>query len=72
LKTIGFRVYLYYGGEINDSAAGTIALLDEHGKQKYGSKTFNNWDEIPTTMRRLVSKTLGLKKSWKGKHWEFE
>ena len=75
LKTIGFRVYLYYGGEMNDTAVGTIALLDAHGEQTYGKpgqKTFNNWDEIPTAMRRLVSKTLGLRKAWKGKYWEYE
>lgn len=67
--TIGFRLYVYKGGGLNHSS-GTVALLNNHGTQ-IAQRPFNNWDEIPAIMRRLIRRKLKLTRKWHRDHWEY-
>ena len=54
---------------------GHVVLCDEYGMEtcgRAGNIPFNHWDEVPRAMRELISKRRGLRKKWRGKHWEFE
>jgi hypothetical protein len=35
-------------------------------------KMFNNWDEVGTIMRKLISTGLNLRPKWHEDHWEYE
>ncbi len=68
--TIGFRIYLFKGGNIGDDVKGALVSLGT-GDKEIGRKMFNHWDEIPSGIRKLLRKA-GYRKQWKGNHWKFE
>lgn len=69
-KTLGFRIYLFEGGTVDQEARGTLVFFG-NGETEIGRKMFNHWDEISNGMRKLI-REAGYKKQWKDDHWEFE
>jgi hypothetical protein len=54
-----------------DLMSGTFWRCVEHGKM-IAQKMFNNWDEVGTIMRKLISTGLNLRPKWHEDHWEYE
>jgi len=70
LETIGFRVYVFKGGPLNDEIKGRVALLDKSGKH-VDNEMFNHWDELIKAIRTLMRRA-GYRKVWKKDYWIFE